>query len=99
MQKVFMIVSFGNKYTEKIWMGQSVRNLPDVIQTIGRRKLRMLNNSQNLKDLSIPPSNMLEKMKGKLSDYYSIRINDKWRIIFIWSGNIAEDVTIINYHK
>jgi proteic killer suppression protein len=94
-----MIVSFGNKYTEKIWMGHSVRNLPDEIQTIGRRKLRMLNNSQNLKDLSIPPSNILEKMKGKLSDYYSIRINDQWRIVFIWSGNNAEDVTIIDYHK
>ena len=94
-----MIVSFGNKYTEKIWMGQSVRNLPNEIQTLGRRKLRMLNNSQNIKDLSIPPSNMLEKMKGKLNDYYSIRINDQWRIIFIWAGNNAEDVTIINYHK
>jgi proteic killer suppression protein len=93
-----MILSFGNKNTENIWQGLFVRNLPEEVQKIGRRKLRMLNNSQNLKDISIPPSNRLEKMKGIFSDYYSIRINDQWRIMFKWSENNTEDVFIIDYH-
>jgi toxin HigB-1 len=77
-----MILSFGSKDTEKIWNGIRVNKLPLDIQTTGRRKLRMINNSQNLNDLMIPPSNKLEKKKGNLKDYYSIRINDQWRIIF-----------------
>lgn len=59
-----MIVSFGNSDTEKIWNGERVKNLPNEIQEVGRRKLRMLNNSVNLADLKIPPSNRLEKLKG-----------------------------------
>ena len=72
-----MIISFGSKETEKIWNGDRVKNLPSEIQLVGRRKLRMLNNSQNLPDLRIPPSNKLEKLSGKMSDFYSIRINDQ----------------------
>ena len=94
-----MIISFGSKYTEKIWNGDRVRTIPVEIQKIGRRKLRMLNNSQNLLDLKIPPSNRLEKLTGKLKEYYSIRINDQWRIIFIWNNNNAHQVTIVDYHK
>jgi toxin HigB-1 len=93
-----MIVSFGNKDTEKIWNGEWVKNLPNEIQSIGRRKLRMLNNSQILNDLLIPPSNRLEKLKGKQSDFYSIRINNRWRIVFRWIEEQAEEVTIIDYH-
>ena len=69
-----MITSFGSKVTEKIWNGDRVKNLPREIQQIGRRKLRMLNNSQNLIDLKVPPSNKLEKLSGKMSDFFSIRI-------------------------
>jgi proteic killer suppression protein len=58
----------------------------------------MLNNSQNIIDLQIPPSNKLEKLKGKFKNYYSIRINDQWRIIFIWNNGNAEQVEIIDYH-
>lgn len=94
-----MIISFGSKETEKIFNGTRVRNLPLEIQKIGRRKLRMLNNSQNLTDLKIPPSNKLEKLEGKLKDYYSIRINNQWRIIFKWEPTIASNVEIIDYHK
>jgi toxin HigB-1 len=94
-----MIVSFGSKDTEKIWNGDRVKNLPLDIQQIGRRKLRMLNNSQNLLDLRIPPSNKLEKLSGKINDFYSIRINDQWRIVFKWDEGNANDVTIIDYHK
>ena len=93
-----MIASFGSKETEKIWNGERVRNIPPEIQVIGRRKLRMLNNSLNLNDLRIPPSNKLEKLKGDLNDYYSIRINIQWRIIFQWRNNNAYKIQIINYH-
>ncbi len=77
-----MITSFGSKETEKIRKGERVRNMPPEIQMIGRRKLRMLNNSQNLNDLRVPPSNKLEKLSGKVNNLYSIRINDQGRITF-----------------
>ena len=84
-----MIISFGSKDTEKI---------PLEIQSIGRRKLRMLNNSQNIMDLQIPPSNRLEKLSGNYKDFYSIRINKQWRIIFKWDQGNTSKVTIIDYH-
>lgn len=93
-----MIISFGSKETEKIWDGVRVKKIPMEIQQIGRRKLRMLNNSQNIADLVIPPSNRLEKLSGKLKDYYSIRINDQWRIIFKWENTHSYEVEIIDYH-
>jgi proteic killer suppression protein len=94
-----MILSFGSKETEKIWNGERVSNMPMDIQNIGRRKLRMLNNSIDIKDLTIPPSNRLEKLSGSLKNYYSVRINNQWRIIFQWNNGIAEQVKIIDYHK
>ena len=93
-----MIISFGNKETAKIWEGEWVRSLSDNIQEIARRKLRMLNNSNDLNDLKIPPSNRLEKLKGNLKDFYSIRVNNQWRIIFKWNNGNAELVEIIDYH-
>lgn len=93
-----MIVSFGSEQTENIWRGFRVTKLPYEIQDIARRKLRMINNSQSLTDLKIPPSNRLEKLKGVGRNFYSIRINDQWRIIFRWETNQAYDVEIIDYH-
>lgn len=93
-----MIVSFGNKNTNQIWNGIKIKGLSTDLQEIGRRKLRMLNNSQNLTDLQIPPSNKLEKLKGKFKDFYSIRINNQWRIIFKWNNQNAFDVEITDYH-
>jgi len=93
-----MIISFGSKETEQIWNGIRVKKMPVEIQNIGRRKLRMLNNSQNIVDLRIPPSNRLEKLSGKLSAFYSIRINNQWRIIFQWDNGNASEVEIIDYH-
>ena len=93
-----MIISFGTKEAEKIWNGVRVKKIPSEIQEIGRRKLRMLNNSQNIIDLQIPPSNRLEKLKGSLKDFYSIRINDQWRIIFKWNNGNASEVEIFDYH-
>jgi len=92
-----MIISFGSKETEKIWNGERTKRIPLEIQQIGRRKLRMLNNSQNTMDLSVPPSNKLEKLSGKLKEFHSIRINDQWRIIFKWENNHASEVEIIDY--
>lgn len=93
-----MIISFGNTETEQVWLGNRVKKLPTEIQNIGRRKLRMLNNSVDLADLRIPPANRLEKLSGKWKDFYSIRINDQWRIIFRWNSGNASEVEIIDYH-
>jgi proteic killer suppression protein len=93
-----VIRSFGSKETESIWNGIRIRKLPLDIQSTGRRKLRMLNNSQDIHDLRVPPANRLEKLSGNLKDFYSIRINKQWRIIFKWSNGNAYEVRIIDYH-
>ena len=93
-----MIKSFGDKETEKIWSGSYSKKLPGDIQPVARRKLRMINNAQDINDLRIPPGNKLEKLKGKLKDFWSIRINSQWRITFKWMGNDAYEVQIIDYH-
>lgn len=93
-----MIRSFGNKETQKIWVGVRVKWLSVALQEVVRRKLRMLNSSHSLLDLQIPPSNRLEKLKGDLRAYFSIRVNDQWRIIFKWENGNAENVKLIDYH-
>ena len=93
-----MIISFSDKQTKKLWDGERVKGFSIEIQELARRKLRMLNNSNNLDDLMIPPSNRLEKLKGHLKEFYSIRINNQWRIIFKWKNSNAELVEIIDYH-
>lgn len=93
-----MIISFNDKETRRIWEGDRIKGLSTEIQEIARRKLRMLNNSQNVIDLKIPPSNRLEKLKGNLKDFYSIRINDQWRIVFKWNNGNAEQVKVVDYH-
>ena len=95
---ISMILNFGNKETQKIWNGERVKTIPLEIQQVGRRKLRMLHNSETLADLGIPPSNRLEKLSGNLKEYYSIRINNQWRIVFKWINGIATDVQIVDYH-
>ena len=75
-----------------------MRGFSTDLQEMARRKLRMLSNSQNTSDLLVPPSNRLEKLKGNLKDYYSIRINGQWRIIFKWNDGNASDVEIADYH-
>ncbi|MBP7555973.1 MAG: type II toxin-antitoxin system RelE/ParE family toxin [Chitinophagaceae bacterium] len=93
-----MIVSFGDKETELIWLGERSKKLPNQIQEIGRRKLRMLNNAFDLNDLRVPPANRLEKLSGNWRAFHSIRINDQWRVIFKWSTGNASEVKIIDYH-
>jgi proteic killer suppression protein len=93
-----MVRSFGSKATEAVWEGRYAKSLPTQIQQVARRKLRMINSAQNLNDLRVPPANRLEKLKGDLSGFHSIRINAQWRIIFKWRGNDAFDVEIVDYH-
>lgn len=93
-----MIVSFGDRETEKIWQGERSRKLPNQIQETARRKLRMINSAIDLNDLKIPPANRLEKLSGDLRAFFSIRINDQWRIIFKWSTGNASEVEIVDYH-
>jgi proteic killer suppression protein len=94
-----MIKSFGEKESEKIWNGIQSKKLPNEIQDVARRKLRMVNNAQDVNDLRIPPANRLEKLKGDLQEYYSIRINNQWRIIFKWINNDAYEIRIVDYHS
>lgn len=93
-----MVVSFGNKETEKIWNGIVCKKFPPEIQEVARRKLRMINNSMDINDLKIPPANRLEKLKGDLKEFYSIRINSQWRIVFKWENGNAFEVEILDYH-
>lgn len=93
-----MIRNFGDKETKKIWQGLVSKKLPINIQNVARRKLRMLNNANDLRDLMIPPSNKLELLRGNRKEFYSIRINKQWRIIFKWNNTDAFDVKIIDYH-
>jgi len=93
-----MITGFKDRETEKIWEGSTSRRLPQDIQEVARRKLRMLNNAHCLDDLRIPPANRLEALKGKRKGQHSIRINDQWRICFVWSEVNAHNVEIVDYH-
>ena len=93
-----MIRNFRDKEARKIWEGSISRKLPADIQVIARRKLRMLNNAQQLTDLRIPPANRLEALKGARKGQHSIRINDQWRICFVWRNGNAEAVEIVDYH-
>lgn len=93
-----MIKNFLCKETEKIWHGTVSRKLPQDIQQVARRKLRMLNNAHALDDLRIPPANHLEKLSGNRSGQYSIRINKQWRICFNWQDGTGVNVEIVDYH-
>jgi len=93
-----LIKSFGDKESEKIWNGIRSKKLPNEIQDVARRKLRIINNAQNVNDLRIPPANRLEKLKGALQEYYSLRINNPWSIIFKWINDDAYDIRIVDYH-
>lgn len=93
-----MIRSFADEETEKVWRGRRSRRLPGDIQQVARRKLRMLNNAATLDDLRVPPGNRLEALRGDRMGRHSIRINDQWRICFVW-GDGVHDVAIVDYHR
>lgn len=93
-----MIKSFKSKEAEKIYHRERSKKLPQDIQQVALRKLRMINNAQVLADLRVPPANRLEKLKGQRDGQYSIRINDQWRICFIWEDGNAFAIEIVDYH-
>lgn len=97
-----MIVSFGDKGTEDIYHGinskEARATLPKELWPVARRKLDMIDAAHELQDLKAPPSNRLEALKGDLAAWHSIRINDKYRVIFQWKDGGAHEVTIVDYH-
>lgn len=96
-----MIVSFDDKATSDLFHGiasRKARKLPNQIHEIALYKLDVINAAQNLDDLKSPPGNRLEPLHGDLNGFYSIRINNQWRIIFRWKANAAHDVQIVDYH-
>ncbi len=93
-----MIASFADKEAERIWNGEVSLRLPVHIQMVARRKLRMLHAAQRLEDLRIPPANHLELLKGRRAGQHSIRINDQWRICFVWRNGLCAEIQIVDYH-
>jgi len=96
-----MIKSFEGKSTEDIWNGgntPAARKIPRQIWDVAFRKLDMINAAVNLDALKVPQGNRLEKLRGALRDFHSIRINDQYRIIFRWESGAADDVEITDYH-
>lgn len=93
-----MIISFHTDATEAVWQGRFTKKLPNQIQEVARRKLRMINAAQRLDDLRIPPANRLEALSGDRAGQHSLRINDQWRVCFVWNQGHAERVEICDYH-
>ena len=96
-----MIVSFGDRVTEAVYHGRSTkdtRRLPADVRRASIRKLDMINAAAALQDLRSPPGNRLEPLRGRLRGFFSIRINDQWRICFVWKGGDAHDVEIVDYY-
>jgi len=93
-----MIKSFADRETERVFHRQFSKKLPGDIQAIALRKLRMLNNAHAINDLRSPPANRLEKLSKDREGQHSIRINDQWRVCFVWADGDAYDVEITDYH-
>ena len=92
-----MICSFSDKPTEALFRDEVVRQFQSFARP-AKRKLEAINAASRLEDLKVPPANRLEKLKGDLKAYYSIRINDQWRVIFSWIDGEAHDVRIVDYY-
>jgi proteic killer suppression protein len=93
-----MIDSFACNETERIWDGLTSRRFPPDIQQTARRKLRYIHHAKHVQDLRSPPGNRLEVLRGNRHGQYSIRINDQWRICFVWHDGDASNVEIVDYH-
>lgn len=96
-----MILNFADKTTEDIYNGldsKAARRIPQTVWKVATRKLDMINAAHVLTDLRVPPANHLEALKGRKSGYHSIRINDQYRIVFLWHDGNAKNVFITDYH-
>ena len=92
-----MIKSFGDKQTERLFNDAPVRRFQGIARR-AKRKLESVHAAARLEDLTVPPSNRLERLRGRLKEFHSIRINDQWRVIFKWIDNNAHDVSVVDYH-
>lgn len=93
-----MIRSFGSKTTERLWRRERVASIDPRIHSTALRKLRQVGSAVSLNDLRLPPGNRLEALKGDRVGQHSIRINDQWRICFVWTDAGPEEVEIVDYH-
>jgi toxin HigB-1 len=93
-----MTANFRDSEAAKIWQGRRSQKLPPHIQSAALRKLRMMNNAKRLDDLRVPPGNRLEALRGERQGQHSVRINDQWRICFVWREGHAHEVEIVDYH-
>ena len=93
-----MIRSFGSKRTERIWDQQYVKGVDRIVQRAALRKLELVNAAVDVEDLRIPPGNRLERLAGDRRGQHSTRVDDQWRICFIWREGGAEDVELVDYH-
>jgi proteic killer suppression protein len=93
-----MILSFGDRDTELLFRRERVKKLPPDLLQRARSKLLIINAATDENDLNVPPGNRFEKLRGDKKDWYSIRVNDQWRVVFKWAGGNARNVTITDYH-
>jgi proteic killer suppression protein len=93
-----LIVSFADRDTESLWETGKSRRFPASIRQVAGKKLAILDAAGSLSELLVPPGNRLERLKGNRAGQHSIRINDQYRICFVWKGNDAHDVQIVDYH-
>ena len=93
-----MIRSFADRDTERLWEREPVRAFPSELRRVMLRKLGHVDAAVRLNELRLPPGNRLEKLHGDRAGQHSIRVNDRWRICFRWTGSDADDVEIVDYH-
>lgn len=93
-----MIKTFASNETEKLFLRESSPTLPTDIQRKARIKLEILDAAEKIDDLKVPPGNRLEKLSGDRQGQHSIRINNQWRICFVWKAGDAYNVEIVDYH-
>ena len=93
-----VIQSFGDADTERVWRRERVRRFSSDLQRMANRKLLIIDAAETVHDLGVPPGNRLERLKGDRAGQYSIRINDQWRICFVWTAAGAADVEITDCH-
>ena len=95
---VMVLRSFADKDTQRVWRRERTKKLDQNTERAALRKLLMLDAADVLDDLTVPPGNRLEKLRGGRAGQYSVRVNQQWRICFRWSSAGPEDVEIVDYH-